>query len=251
MEYFIATYIEGSVNGKFSVAEGSERNVMKLETLTLIENGKTSYKIIYPDGTHYLKTVAVEMATSLKTYTGVTIFAGSDSVAPGKDTSKLSEIVIGNCSRADCAELLKQLDYNEYGVFVRGNKIFAVGWTDTTAGLAAGMIESEIKKGYSSATKSFEIEQSYEVIRSNNTWKIDIPAFDKGELTTCADVGEDNLLFYYSKTQKADYDAYLSALKSASYEKVYENQMVNNLFACYRNKAKDTVVYVTYTPVEE
>ena len=48
------------------------------------------------------------------------------------DVENEYEILVGNMSRDDVKGELNQLDVNEYGVVIRGNKIMILGWNDLT-----------------------------------------------------------------------------------------------------------------------
>ena len=108
-------------------------------SLTLVENGKSEFKIIYPEGagTELMKEIT-ELVSAIRDFTGATVFYNDDFTRESQDElSALPEILIGATNRAESEQMIgKSLRYGEYVMAIEGNKL-VIGGPNETATVAA------------------------------------------------------------------------------------------------------------------
>ena len=100
------------------------------QTLTLVEGGKTAFKIIYPEGAGSdLMSEITELVKVIRDYTGATIFYNDDFTRESQEElSALPEILIGATNRAESEKRIgKALQYGEYVMTIEGNKLIIGG----------------------------------------------------------------------------------------------------------------------------
>ncbi len=250
VDAFIRRYISNSSgNTTLNLSEAEIRTVWKKETISIIENGKTSYSIIFPQGNRDCEIIASSLSKTIKQYTNVTIFASNDFLRAGQSSTDTREILVGICDRPECESLKSRLDYNQYGVFLSGNKICLFGWNSTSTQNAADIFASDLKINYTSSTGLYELNSDTEIIRTNQNWNLSFPEFPSS-LTACFDPGENQLQLYYKNTTLEIYSGYLTTLLQNGYTEEYENVFHGNHFSCFRNTEKNNLLYVSYTPCD-
>ncbi len=218
------------------------------EPLSFVKDGKTDFVIVYRAGDDTVRVMAQQMANTLLNYSKVSVRLKSDAVGASEDHSSANEILIGETNRAESAEFIADLAVNQYGFGVRGNKLIIFGWNLTSLSSAIDSFTAYFKLNYSTKSQVLELAGDLVRLEKEYTWKVDIPAFTAGRLTGTTDCNDNNLLWYYTDTSLSDFETYESTLVRSGYGLVYKNIITDNRFICYKNDAKDTVIYVSFSP---
>ena len=109
------------------------------QKLTLVENGKSAFKIIYPEGSRSdLMREIADLVEVIRDFTGATIFYNDDFTrASAEELSAVPEILIGATNRAESQQVINNtLRYGEYIMAIEGNKLI-IGGPNETASIAA------------------------------------------------------------------------------------------------------------------
>lgn len=231
-----------------TTAPTDDTTVPAAEPLSFVKDGKTDFVIVYRSGDDTVRTMAQQMANTFLNYSNVSIKLKSDAVGASEDHSSEHEILIGETNRAESAEFMADMAINQYGFGVRGNKLVIFGWNLTSLSSAIDSFTTYFKLNYSTKSQALELAGDLVQLKKEYTWRVDIPAFTAGRLTGTTDCNDNNLLWYYTDTSLSDFEAYESTLAASGYERVYENSITDNRFICYKSAAKDTVIYVSFSP---
>lgn len=194
---------------------------------------------------------AKDLRDTIKSYTGIKLGLSTDWYKPGTDISSSHEILIGNTSREETMTFLKTLNYNEYGFAVVGNKVVVAGWNETTTEHAVEHFVTYFKENViknDDGTYSFSMLQNERMIFDYNTWYVDYPKFEGGEILGTQDAGYGNLQAYYSDATLESYKEYCNKLEQSGFVLYMENTIVDNVHKCYTSK--DGMLYVYYVPSE-
>lgn len=107
--------------------------------LTLVENGKSAFKIIYPEGAggDLMKEIT-ELVSVIRDFTGATVFYNDDFTRESQEAlSAIPEILIGATNRAESEAVIgNSLRYGEYAIAIEGNKLI-IGGPNENASIAA------------------------------------------------------------------------------------------------------------------
>lgn len=145
------------------------------QTLTLVENGKSAFKIIYPEGagSDLMREIA-ELVSVIRDYTGATIFYSDDFTRESKEElSALPEILIGATNRAESEKVIQNsLRYGEFVMAIEANKLI-LGGPNEAASIAAVRYfvntflykNESLKKGEKNGSLIFTDENSYRFTR--------------------------------------------------------------------------------------
>lgn len=151
---------------------GEQETDQKGTTLTLAENGKASYTVVYPEesSSTFNKTLD-SLVRTLSDRTGVR-FSTSTDLAAAWETEPLEsegpEIIVGNCFRKDTVNALKNVRFNDYTVCLAGDNLLVAAHNEETAikGIQRliGMIEENAKKTSSGATLTWKGDYTYHAL---------------------------------------------------------------------------------------
>ena len=225
-----------------------------VEYLNVVADKTSDFKIIIPKNTSsnsYSYSLVFDLQKKIKSLTGARLSVVDDWVKEGTDTAADFEIVIGDCNRQVVNDSRDSFDENQYGYMVSGNKIFVYGWNESSLSDAIVLLTSNITKNYDRDSKTLKFAKDSIVKKTNTDWRVEIPMFADGKYDGFACSGMDNLLYYYNDTTAEQYNGYVGGLLLAGYEQVYTNQIGENLFGCYKNVQKDTLIYTSYIPAEK
>lgn len=249
ISYFNANYVSASVNGVLSLTAGHKYTSDPSGEIKLVDNSKTSYKIIYRDGLDAENGVDVEVGyaqtlqKAVKTHLNTTI----QTVSSG--SSKLSrEILVGNVDCDETRLFLKNLAYDEYGFGVVGNKIVVAGWNYVTTKLAVNQFSTYLKNNRENADSGkFSLSIPYSLSEQKFTykshkWELDFPAYEGGIIKgSCP--SNDGFLVQITDTTADQYAAYCSKLVSSGYSLKASNEIGGNKYALYTGSKNNVYVY--------
>ena len=249
ISYFNANYVSAAVNGVLSLTAGHKYTSDPTGEITLVDNSKTSYKIIYRDGLDAENGVDVEVGyaqtlqKAVKTHLNTTI----QMVSSG--SSKLSrEILVGNVDCDETRLFLKNLAYDEYGFGVVGNKIVVAGWNYVTTKLAVNQFSTYLKNNRVNADSGkYSLSIPYALSEQKFTykshkWELDFPAYDGG-IVKGSSPSADGFLVQITNTNANEYNAYCEKLASSGYTKKATNEIGANKYALYTGSANNVYVY--------
>lgn len=165
----------GSSDSADAVSTTATEPAAPRQTLTLVENGKSAYKIIYPEGagSELMREIA-ELVTIIRDYTGATIFYNDDFTRESKEElSALPEILIGATNRVESEKQIQNsLRYGEFVMAIEANKL-VIGGPNEAASVAAVRYfvntflykNENLKKGETNGSLIFTDDNSYRFTR--------------------------------------------------------------------------------------
>ena len=174
--------------------------------------------------------------------------AKDDSAQAGK------EILVGITNRAEGKEIMNTLRANQYGLFVRGDKIVLGAWNDESLEFASQLFQSAIADSYykdEDGVASVVMPADYaETGAININWVTDFPK-PEGENISLAGTlssADDSLVYAYqgAGVTSAAFDAYCELLKDNGYKLVQSNTIDQNKFATYKNVPANVTLHVEY-----
>ncbi len=263
IDYFIENFVEITAN-TLMLPENLSYVSDPVPQVKFIENNEQSLKVVYLDSLDNSQKAtdendrldldvvyAKDLRVFIQNKTGIKVGLATDWFKSGTDVSADHEILVGNTSRPETMEFLKNLNYNQYGFGVVGNKIVVTGWNETTTEMAVAnfkeFFEENVIKN-NDGTYSFSMLASDKVVYDYETWYVDYPSFDGGVLIGTQDCGYSNIQAYYENCTLEDYSKYCAKLESAGFKLYMENTLAENVHKCYTSK--DGMLYVYYVPVE-
>ena len=256
VDYFTKTYIPTISGGKLSLPENFCYLSEQYNVLSVIENGKSDFKIVYSDNldntaddkgiVDYRVQLAKDIRSNIQKISGVAIGLGTDWVKGDTDTSGYYEILVGDTNRPESLEAKQSLAVNEYGVKVIGNKIVVTGWNEAAVGYATEVLYELMKQSVvtnANGTKSIKLVESTEAKKEKKEWATDIPEYEGATLTGSVTCNHNQLEYYYTDTDESEFAAYRAKLEAAGFKLYCENTIVGNLFATYTNSQYFVHVY--------
>jgi endonuclease/exonuclease/phosphatase family metal-dependent hydrolase len=165
----------GSSDSADAVSTTTAEPAAPQQTLTLVENGKSEFKIVYPEGasSEMMREIS-ELVSVIRDYTGATIFYNDDFTRESKEElSALPEILIGMTNRTESEEVIgTSLRYGEFVMEIKDNKLI-LGGPNEAASVAAVRYfvntflykNENLKKGEKSGSLIFTDENSYRFTR--------------------------------------------------------------------------------------
>lgn len=160
---------KGNTPADGTTAGGTETDAPEVtQPLTLVEQGRSGYTIVYPENadTKVIR-AARSLGSALKNYTGADIKDQDDYLAKDAAAPEL-EILVGLTNRPESTETYKELAAGEYTVRIVGKKLVILGGNDNgTANAEDYFVEKVLKvteglsAGTTNGTLIFTAEQSY------------------------------------------------------------------------------------------
>ncbi len=264
VRYFIDTYVKTSQNGIITLAQGLFYTSEQYSTVELVADGKSRYSIVYSDkldnraGSNdndrydYEVLLAMNLRNKISTLTGVTPSLSTDWLKPGDDATDKYEILIGMTNRPESAKARESLGAAEWSVSIIGKKIVVTGWSEATTELAVNkfmaLLDQSVTVGVD-GDKGISFLSSEKLAGANSEWVTDIPEYEGGLFTGCADANFGHLEYHIADTNPTEFAAYKNKLAAAGYELYFENSAAGNLFATYTGKGQ--MIHTYYTAYEE
>lgn len=205
------------------------------------ENDRLDLDVVY----------AKDLRDKLSNFLGFKLGLSTDWYKPGTDIGAAYEILVGNTSRDETMQFLQNLNFNEYGFAVIGNKIIVSGWNETTTELAVDKFISYFKENAvknEDGTYSFSMLQSDRLVYAHSAWYVDYPAFEGGSIVGTQDSGYGNLQAYYIDASADSFNSYCEKLELSGFSLYSQNVINDNIHKCYTSK--DGMLYLYYVPFE-
>ena len=164
------------------------------------------------------------------------------------------EILVGMTNRPESYECMKTLSADEYGIFVRGNKIVLGAWNDEALEFAVQMFEKHVTDAYykdEEGNESIVFPAEYtDTGLLDSDWVTDFPKPDGDEikLVSTLSSGDDSLIYSYrgAGVTVDAFEVYCSKLVRNGYVLVQSNTIEQNKFATYKNTAENTTLHVEF-----
>ena len=265
VDYFIENYLTGLSDNKLMLPENLCYVSEPVPEIVFVENSEQNVKVIYLDSLDNTKNAkdendrldldviyAKQIRDDIQSFCGVKFALSTDWFKPGTDVSADFEILVGNTSREETAIFLSELDYNEYGFGVVGNKIVVAGWNETTTELASENFVNFFKANAiknEDGTITFRMLANERSVYNYGNWFVDFPEFEGGKNNGTQDAGYGNLQVMYTETTLDAYNAYCKKLVDASYSLYMENTINDNVHKAYT--CDKGMLYVYYVPTEK
>lgn len=248
--YFVNNYVSAAVDGVISLTNDHRYQGEIKTELSVVDNGKTSYKIVYRAGIDADGggvDVEVQYAQTLQKAFKTTLGVSPQMAAKGANVTS-REILVGNVDCDETRAFLSNLAYDEYGFGVVGNKLVVAGWNYVTTKLAVNQFGTYLKNArvagdggkYSLIVPGEATIQKF--THKANDWELDIPAYEGGVIMgTCP--SEDGFLIQIGETTLDAYNAYCSKLASSGYTAVTTNEIGSNKYALYKGAKNNVYAY--------
>lgn len=166
--------------------------------------------------------------------------------------SERGEIQFGIPDRAEVRECLSDMKAEEYGVFVRNERVAVTAWSDTALGEASLMFEDLIDEALLTDEEGksriiFPEGLSLTDICSSD-WITDFPRPEGLPLYNTQDAGDNSLQYLYmgEGVNANAFSDYCALLESEGYALLSENEIEGSLFATYVNEERRVSLYVAY-----
>lgn len=257
VSYFYENYVLPNVQeGGFRIPETLNVVNTDFKLVQMLNGKKCLYDVVYLDGLDatldekgkldYQVKLAQNVRQKIIDLTNANIRITTDWSKPGTDVTSNYEILVGNTSRPESAQVRAEYAVNEYGFKVMGNKIVVTGWNEEAIGYAVEMflkfLENSVVEN-ADGTKNICFLADYSETKSFSRWTVDIPEYEGGVLEGCVTCNNDQLEYYYTGTTADEYRAYRQKLENEGYELYFENEIAGNLYATYTNKSNMIHVY--------
>ena len=250
MTYFTTDYLSAAKDGAITLMNDHRYTSDPNVNISLIESGKTSYKIVYRDdldaegsGIDVEVAYAQTLQKDIKSNLGTTIQMSTNSASTSS-----KEILVGNVDCVETRAFLGNLAYNEYGFGVVGNKIVVAGWNYETTKLAVDKFSMYLNNNKVKGSDSkFSISISGPIQNgvfafAQHKWELDFPAYDGGIVKgTCPSA--DGFLVQITDTTAEQYKAYCTKLASSGYTQKASNEIGANKYALYTGSKNNVYVY--------
>ena len=232
------------------------------EELVIAKSGVTTeYKVIYADGSEQLVITAVQSLVKEinETYPNVLMFE-SAAYAEWEDAPVGTlEILVGQTNRPESSELRATLSgMYQYAIKAFENGRIAICATNERLLKEAVVyfLNTYVKNdedGVLSVPK--DLLYVYDESESGNRdgWQLGVPAYMGGVVSsgvynigpgvTISSDSELGRMHVVADTNRADFDSYLTKLKSEGYTEISRNEFNGNVFVQYRNDTKRKMVY--------
>lgn len=261
--YFIENYINNipALEGKFTL-DGGMSYTSSGEMITITTVGNDNYMVTYPQSEKdycvwtytagdNIESFANNVYTKLGNDKKFALRINSDKlVLDTFDPTDWKEVLVGNTSRPETAEVKATLSYDEYAVKVVNTKIVVTGLGHTQTKEATETFIKLLDIYRDSETGAFRIPSDFaykSVYTGAKSWDLNIPEYPDGVIDSVTDAGENSYVVVVKDTSKDSFDAYLSKLESEGYTKYSDNKIGDNFFAIYKDsKHILNVCYTTY-----
>ena len=183
-------------------------------------SGAATVGIVFGDTAMAQSVLCVREMASRLACSGIKTFRyrqDSAEKTSGCDIEILVDYTYDSLSR----ELEEKLEYNEYGMMIKGNKIAILGWREEALAAAKELFFSALE--YVKAGGSTEELDSF--YKGGFDGIISVPKMDK--ITLVSDVGEEAYQPLLLDADESDFDAYLKKLLDNGYKVYTENNMVS------------------------
>lgn len=207
--------------------------------LTIVSGGVANFKIVRPanlDTTAMPVRVAIEIRKMINNTADVSLELADDWIKDGQEhDSESYEILIGNTSYPETAEVKSSISYGQCTVRTVGNKIVIFSYTDEGYTKAMNQFISILRANTAKAddgTQTISIPaESINYTATVEKMTASLPAFDGGTFSSVSDMGDGCWGVVIEDATTDAYNAYLAKLAEAGYKTHATNEIVGSLFA--------------------
>ena len=261
MNYFLSL-VE---NASLSLPENYLYTAGSSDVLQMIVDGKNTLSVVYKDGLDNTANASDEkdrvdleilyakaIREKIGSMTGSTPTIATDWIAPNKDKSAETEILVGKTDRPECDEFLDSIALNEYGYAVIGNKVVVAGHNLTTLELAYNAFMKYLDSSSAESadgTKNVYFVRGTRFTATQSDLYVDFPKPDGVECNGSSDAGNNCIELYYGGATEEIFKAYQKKLVDSGYALAVSNSNVGVISAGYQSK--DCLLYTYYVPSEK
>ncbi len=245
--FFVSCTGEGEITTEPETAEVPETAAPERE-LVLFSGGVTEYVIVRPEKANDTK-IYTSFRDGLREVSASKISLDVDAFYRGHEyDAEKAEILCGNVGYPEAEGASEGLGFDEYRIFVAGNKIVISARTEKA--LVAGLdafneyVGENIKEGSLTVKDSLELTGKAEITGFSLLLE-DIPAPDgytSAQLSHCGDGYQQATL---SGAGGESFESYCTLLESEGYTLYAENEMGENSFATYSKGEINVHTYFT------
>ncbi len=245
--FFVSCTGDGEITTEPETAEVPETAAPKRE-LILFSGGATEYVIVRPEKANDTK-IYTSFRDSMREVSASKIALDIDAFYRGHEyDAEKAEILCGNVGYPEAEGASEGLGFDEYRIFVAGNKIVISARTEKA--LVAGFdafsayVGENIKDGSLTVKDSLELTGKAEITGFSLLLE-DIPAPDgytSAQLSHCGDGYQQATL---SGADINGFESYCTLLESEGYTLYAENEMGENSFATYSKGEINVHAYFT------
>ncbi|MBQ9086992.1 MAG: MBL fold metallo-hydrolase [Clostridia bacterium] len=248
VDAFVQNYL-ANLEGNVLKAELGGKLTGKQEgenIITLVKSGKAVYNIVYAAETasSTLKTAVTNLRDKMNDLTDAEVELTSD--YGGYDKNAYN-IVIGSTSFEESQDMMYDLNVDQYGFRVDGNKIVITGHTSYLTAKAVNMFEETIRNQIEQeADGSWSLIASIpdQEIGQMEGWLVGLPEFTGGTYKGAYECGNEAVQLYYTMVNANKIDGYVSQLASAGFAKKEDHTIGSNRYVtCVGEKG---LVHLTY-----
>ena len=233
----------GEPSGTQAVGDSSTADTDPIEEaaaeFTLVSGGTANFSIVRPANlsTEEMQVkVAIEIRKLINNSADVAPSLGDDWIKSGEEhDSESYEILVGNTSYPETAEVMSSLGYGDYAIRAVGNKIVVFSYTDEGYTKAINSFRSLIRANTTDAedgTKTISINKEYlDIVGTAEKMSSSLPAFDGGSFSAACDMGDGCRGVIIEDTNTDEYNAYIEKLTASGYKTHATNEIAGSYFA--------------------
>ena len=238
---------QGSGDGS-SIASDSEQNgsegstYLPEDAFPLFVNGAYTVNVVISnDATSVERTVATKLRGALKAKTKVNIETITDYLKEGESyDANAYEILIGETSHNESAQIYKNATYDSYGIKTIGRKMIFY-FSDTEQGNALVELFSTAIK--SNQKNDIWVSNTLSASKNETIELKDIPKYDGGTQTT-VDCSDNTKMVVVTNTDLNTFKAYCNTVVSSGYEQYSNRDDVDgNYFYTFTKGSMALTVY--------
>ena len=217
--------------------------------LLLAGNGFAARIIVPADCSESIQKLAENIAKRIKSNSGVECEIADDWLMKDqKHDPSVVEILLGDTNYPETAQAKAQIEYNEYGIIVIGNKLAVVSYMEDKLSRAVNDLlailteQTDSEKRISVKGDFCEIEalvsaaSGFPKYSGNNKSKIELLEVSKQAYQLC-----------FSDFENVDFETYTADVLAAGYQKCQMNIIDQNVFTSYQKAGKYLHLYWTPT----
>lgn len=240
-----ASRVEGNIL-KATLGEKVGFTLEGQNVITLVKKSEPVYNIVYAaeSAPQKLKDEVKAFRDELKKITRAEVELSSD--LNGYDKNAYN-IVIGPTDFVESKDLLYELDVNQYGFCVDGNKIVIGGHTTGNVALALDLFmntvrEQVVKESDGTFTMTVTVPQT--AVNQIEGWLGGLPMFESGTYKGTYECGNETVQMYYTGVNASKIDGYVNQLAASGFVKKEDRAANGNRFVtCVGEKG---LVHLTY-----
>ncbi len=276
MDYFLQTYAEGKEKVKTltlpeTVWANELTGVVLADSTYTSKNLNDVYTYVYKDGLGMVPSPYANLDTdvSVPSYNELPMTIANGMATKMAELAKISkkyfpvgtdistkekEVLVGITGRAESKQALQGVSEAQYVIAVCGERVVLNAWSvavlnRSTAAYYDLIAEATVTDAQGNVRvvlpRDFRLVGDVE-----NVWPTDFPKpeFEGVDLYNTMDNNDGSLQYLYRGTgvNKSTYNAYCQQLKEAGYTELQSTYAEDSIFKFFRNKTKDSFLYVAY-----